>query len=259
VADVVEAGEGNPLLYLHGEWGRTWDDALERLAATHRVIAPCHPGYGETTGTEHLLDLHDLIYYYLDFLDALGLRHLPLMGSGLGGMMAAELAAVQPDRFSQLILIAPLGLWNPSYPVLDFFSTDPSDLAKALFHDPESPAGRAAADVPTQGEPYVQYMLDRAKSMATAAKYLWPIPNRGLSKRLHRITMPTLLVWGASDGICPIRYADDFRAGIPGSEIVRIDGAGHQPGQERPDELARIISTFLDAQSGEAGGRSTAR
>jgi pimeloyl-ACP methyl ester carboxylesterase len=160
-------------------------------------------------------------------------------------MIAAELAAMQPDRFDRLVLIAPLGLWDPTYPVLDFFAADPADLGRALYHDPESPVARAARDVPRDGDPYIQFMLDRAKSLATAAKYLWPIPNRGLGKRIHRVTMPTLLVWGASDGVCPPRYGEDFHRLIPGSELAILERAGHLPQVERPDELGRVVSPFL--------------
>jgi pimeloyl-ACP methyl ester carboxylesterase len=246
--DVVDAGAGAPLLYLHGEWGRSWDDVLAQLAQSRRVIAPCHPGYGETTGTEELLDVHDLIYYYLDFLDTLDLRDVSMIGHGLGGMIAAELAAVQPERFTRLVLIAPLGLWNPADPVLDFFSADPDTLARALYHDPESLVARAAMETPKEGEPYVQYMLERAKSLATAAKYLWPIPNRGLSKRLHRVRTPTLLAWGKSDGICSPFYGEEFQARITGSNLVVLEGAGHMPQAERPREVADAIQTFLSQE-----------
>jgi pimeloyl-ACP methyl ester carboxylesterase len=244
--DVAEAGAGPPLLYLHGEGGRSWDDVLAHMALSRRVIAPCHPGYGETTGTDQLLDVHDLIYYYLDFLDAMDLRDVALIGHSLGGMIAAELAAVQPERFTRLVLIAPLGLWNPAEPVLDFFAAEPTDLAKALYHDPESPVARAAAEVPKEGEPYIQFMLERAKSLATAAKYLWPIPNRGLSKRLHRVRTPTLLVWGKSDGICSPRYGEEFQTRIADSKLVILEGAGHVPQEERPGELAESIEAFLN-------------
>jgi pimeloyl-ACP methyl ester carboxylesterase len=244
-ADVLEAGSGPPLLYLHGELGRSWDDFLDRLAVDRRTIAPCHPGYGDSTGTDHLIDLHDLIYYYLDFLDAAALQQIPLIGHGLGGMIAAELAAVQPERFSRLVLLAPLGLWNPGYPVLDIFAAEPADLARALYHDPDSPVARAAAEVPKEGDPYVQFMLERAKALATAAKYLWPIPNRGLTKRLHRVKAPTLLIWGASDGVCPPRYGEDFRAAIEGSELVVLENAGHLLQVERPGELAGLVENFL--------------
>jgi pimeloyl-ACP methyl ester carboxylesterase len=246
VADVRDEGEGAPVLYLHGEWGRAPDRAfLSALGAGHRVIAPCHPGYGATTGAGELLDLHDLIYYYLDFLDALGLRDLPLVGQGLGGMLAAELAAVQPERFTRLALLAPLGLWDPADPVLDFFAAEPAALAAALYRDPASPAARAATEVPTDDDRYVAFMLDRAQSLATAAKYLWPIPNRGLNRRLHRVRAPTLLVWGASDGVCSPRYADAFRAAIPHAEAVILPDAGHQLQAERPAEVAALVEGFI--------------
>jgi pimeloyl-ACP methyl ester carboxylesterase len=243
--DLLASGAGPPLLYLHSEWGRPWDAFLGSLAESYRVLAPSHPGVGNSTGTERLQDLTDLIYYYLDFLDSLELRNLPLVGHGLGGMIAAELAAVQPERFSRLVLIAPLGLWNPAYPVLDFFATEPADLGRALFHDPESPIAQAATAIPTDNDAYVRFMLDRAKGMAVAAKYLWPIPNRGLNKRLHRVRTPTLLVWGESDRLCPPAYGQDFLRLLPNARLEIIPGAGHLPQTEQPTTLAKAVNVFL--------------
>lgn len=243
--EVLEGGSGSPLLYLHGFGGPRWDPFLDALASRYRVIAPAHPGFAGSTGNDRLLDLTDLVYYYLDFLDAAGLRGLPLIGHDLGGMFAAELAAVQPDRFAKLVLIAPLGLWNPDYPVLDFFVAKPRELAAALYHDVESPAAVAALNVPTEGDEMIDYQLERTKSLSTAAKYLWPIPNRGLSKRIHRVTAPTLLVWGESDGVVPPRYGQDFQAAIPGSRLAVVKGAAHLPQIEQPAELAELVTKFL--------------
>jgi len=248
--EVLEGGSGDPVLFLHGEAGLRWDAFLEALAGRYRVIAPSHPGFGESTGNEHLLDLHDLIYYYLDFLDTLELRSLPVIGHSLGGMFAAELAAVQPDRFSRLVLIAPLGLWNAAYPVMDFFTATPAELSAALYHDPTSPAAVTAAQPPKEGEAMISFMLERAKSLATAAKYLWPIPNRGLNKRIHRIAAPTLLIWGESDGLCPPRYGEDFQALIPDARLETIQEAGHLPQVEQPEKLAELVMGFL-ASSGK--------
>lgn len=246
--EIFEAGAGDPLLYLHGVGGFLPDEPfLAKLAERHHVIAPLLPGMGDSTGSEHLLDIHDLIYYELDLLDALNLRGMPLIGHSLGGMIAAELGAVQPERFSALVLIAPLGLWNADYPVADFFSMTPKELALATYHDPESPAAQAAGKAPEGNEAYIAFMLERAKSLATAAKYLWPIPHRGLDKRLHRISSPTLLVWGESDGIVPPRYAEDFRAVIPHTSAVIIPEAGHRPQLEQPARLADAILDFLPA------------
>jgi pimeloyl-ACP methyl ester carboxylesterase len=250
-AQLFEAGSGEPLLFLHGvsDVGPS-EPFLERLAERRHVIAPRLPGFGESSGSEHLLDIHDLIYYELDLLDALGLRDLPLIGHSLGGMVAAELAAVQPERFRALVLIAPLGLWNPAYPVADFFSMSPAEVAAATYHDPASPAAQAASARPEGDEAYIAFMLERAKSLATAAKYLWPIPNRGLSKRLHRIAAPTLLIWGESDRIVPLQYAADFAAAIPSARTpLTIAEAGHIPQFEQPERVAKTIEAFLAAST----------
>ena len=243
--DVLEFGSGPPVLFLHGAGGVMADRFLETLAQQYQVIAPRHPGFGESSGTEHLLDIYDLIYYYLDFLDAANLRNLPLIGHSLGGMFAAELAAVQPERFTKLALIAPVGLWNAQYPVADFFSMTPAELSEAVYHDPESPIAKAAAQAPEEDEAYVHFMLERAKSLATAAKYLWPIPNRGLNKRLHRISAPTLLIWGESDKLVPPNYGKDFQAGIAGARLEIIPEAGHIPQIEQPERLSESVLSFL--------------
>jgi len=242
--EVWEAGNGKPVVYLHGEGRPTWTPFYDALAENHHLIAPLHPGYGGSTGTEQLQDLPDLIYYYLDFLDAQGLRGLLLIGHGLGGMIAAELAAVQPERFTALVLIAPMGLWIQDDPVQDFFAVPPPDLPALLYHDPDSPSARAAGDAPAEGDALIEYHVERAKSMATAAKYLWPIPNRGLAKRTHRIAAPTLIIWGKSDRVASPRYAEAFRERIKGSR-VEIEQAGHLPHEEQPARVVELTASFL--------------
>jgi len=243
--EVWDSGEGDPIFYLHGEGRPSWTAFHDALAAKHHLIAPLHPGYGGSTGSDQLQDLPDLVYYYLDFLDQLGLRDLPLVGHGLGGMFAAELAAVQPERFTALVLVAPFGLWIQDDPVQDFFAVPPAELATLLYHDLDSPPARVAAEVPTEGDALIEYHVERAKSMATAAKYLWPIPNRGLAKRAHRIAAPTLIVWGASDKIASPAYAEAFRERIKGAQVEIVEGAGHLPHEEQPERLAELTLSFL--------------
>jgi pimeloyl-ACP methyl ester carboxylesterase len=244
--EVFEIGGGPPLLFLHGVADLPINEQLlARLGERYRVIAPRMPGFGDSTGSEHLLDIHDLIYYELDLLDMLELRGLPIIGHSVGAMVAAELAAVQPERVSALALMAPFGLWNPAYPVADFFSMTPRDVALATYHDADSPVAQAAAKAPEDNEAYIEFMLDRAKSLATAAKYLWPIPNRGLNKRLHRISAPTLLIWGESDRIVPLDYAKDFQAAIRDARIEIIPASGHLPQVEQPAALTQAILGFL--------------
>jgi pimeloyl-ACP methyl ester carboxylesterase len=248
---VIEDGAGAPLLYLHGVDGVCEGDPfLARLAQRHHVVAPMLPGFGASSGTEQLRDIHDLIYYQLDLLDALGLRGLPVVGHSLGGMIAAELAAVQPERLSALVLIDAFGLWNPQYPVADFFVMSPKDLAAATYYDADSPIAKQAAEAPESNEAYVAFALERAKSLATAAKYLWPLPNRGLAARAHRISAPTLVLWGEADKIAPPQYAQEFKALIPQAEIEIVPKAGHLPQVEQLDATVEAIDRFLARHPG---------
>jgi pimeloyl-ACP methyl ester carboxylesterase len=243
--ETLEGGSGQPLVYLHGIEQPGWSPLLEDLARDHRVLAPRMPGFGESSGDEQLLDLHDLLYFYLDLLDEQGLRNLPLVGHAIGGMIAAELAAMQPERFSKLVLIAPLGLWNNAYPVYDYFVETPDDVAARAYADPNSELAQAARTVPEDLDGRIAFQLERLKSLRVAAKYTWPIPDRGLDKRLHRVKPPTLLVWGEKDGINPPQYAADFQRALPNAIVERIAGAGHVPHVEQPEAVLARVRAFL--------------
>jgi pimeloyl-ACP methyl ester carboxylesterase len=255
--DVLEGGSGDPLLFLHGVAGLEWTPFLEQLSANHTVIAPRTPGFGESTGTEHLDDVHDLVYFYLDFLDELGLENLPLVGHSLGGMFAAELAAAQPDRFTHTVLASPFGLWDDANPVVDLFAISLPELAAAMYADTDSDAAVAIATAPQarmtevdpdteEGQATIHYLVERAKSMSTAAKYLWPIPNRGLSKRLHRVRQPALIIWGESDGIIPPIYADHFATQLPDASVKIVANAAHMVIDEQPEQVVEMIALHLE-------------
>jgi pimeloyl-ACP methyl ester carboxylesterase len=247
--DVCQSGSGPDVLWLHGEAGPYWGGFHDALAQHRHVLAPTHPGYGTSTGGDKLDDIHDAIYFYLDLLDALQLKKLALIGHGLGGMFAAELAAVQPERFSHLVLVDPFGLWLEDVPTLDYFVLPPAELAAALYHDQASPVAQATARAPEGQEALVAYMLERAQSMAAAARYLWPLPDRGLSKRLHRVKAPTLVVWGQSDRVLPPAYGPEWQRRMPGSRLVIRQDAGHLPHVEQPEAVADLTISFLDEPS----------
>ncbi len=239
--ELLEAGKGPPLVYLHGIWDADEQAWLERLAAERRVLAPRLPGFGASTGERHLLDIHDLIYFGLDLLDALGFEGGPLVGHCLGGMLAAELAAVQPGRFIHLALMAPFGLWNPACPAPDFFSAAPDEVEGWLARGQAKPV----LLTPNDEEQAIQAALARAKSMSAAARYLWPLPNHGLKKRAHRISAPTLVIWGERDGICPPQYAYDFQQLLRGARLEVLPELGHLPHVQQPDKIARLLGSFL--------------
>ena len=247
-ADVLEAGSGAPLVYLHGIAGLRDDDPFVAALAKagHRVIAPRHPGFGGSTGDDEIVDQSDLLYYYLDLLDALDLRGVPLVGHSLGGMFAAELAALQPERYTKVALIAPFGLWDPENPVLDYFVASPAEQAAALFNDPQSDAAKSVLPEP-QNEGDIAALLERVKAQRVAAKYLWPIPNRGLAKRLHRLRIPVQIIWGEGDGIIPPSYASSFQQRLPQATVTTVPNAAHMVTVEQPEQVVKAIEDFLGA------------
>ena len=256
--ELVEYGEGSPVFYLHGLLRRDDDPLLGELAMQHRIVAPLLPGYGASTGGENLADMHDAVIYYLEILDRLSLRGLPLIGHSLGGMLAAELAAASPERFSHVILLAPFGLWDDDAQTFDFFAASPEELTRAFYSDVDSEGALALAKAPqeaateidpdtVEGRAVIEYLVERAKTMMSAARFLWPIPNRGLSRRLFRLTMPTLVVWGSDDGVVPPSYARRFAEAIGDCKTAIIPGASHMLNEEKPHDLAAEILTFVKA------------
>jgi pimeloyl-ACP methyl ester carboxylesterase len=243
---VRSAGAGDALVFLHGAGGlRGWPPFLEALTRSFRVIAPEHPGFGQSEGLEHLDDVVDLALYYTEFFDALGLDEPYVVGHSLGGMIAAEVAAIAPQRVDKLVLIAPVGLWLDEHPVLDFFAATPEELAAAIFHDPSSPVAREMMALPSEPEAQLEATLERTKNLSAAGKFLWPIPDKGLKKRIHRIAAPTLLLWGASDRLVPPVYGEAFLKHIDGAQLAVFRGASHMLPFEKPEEVVEAITDFL--------------
>ncbi|MBI4641453.1 MAG: alpha/beta hydrolase, partial [Candidatus Tectomicrobia bacterium] len=208
---VFVEGEGKPLLFLHGIGGMQGSAPfLEGLARHFQVYAPWHPGYGASEGIDHIDDVIDLAFYYHDLLDALQLENPHIVGHSIGGMIGAEVAALCPHAVDKLILVAPMGLWLDQHPVADFCSITREELTQAIWHDPESPIAKEMTPVPTTPEEELRLNLERAQAFSTSGKFLWPIPDKGLKKRIHRIKASTLLIWGESDRLVPPVYGEEF-------------------------------------------------
>jgi pimeloyl-ACP methyl ester carboxylesterase len=235
-------GRGAPLLFLHGAGGpMAGAPFLDDLAKHFTVYAPAHPGFGPGQGVEHLDDILDFALYYLDFLEEIGVDKPHIVGHSLGGMLAAELAALAPRQLDRLVLICPAGLWIDSVPIPDFFTFSPEQLVRSALHEPRGPVGKmllAQFRDPTLA-------LESYRCLASAGKFLWPIPDKGLKKRIHRVKVPTLVVWGASDGLIPTAYAAAFHAAIPGSHVAILNGAGHLPMLEQREAFVDTVTSFL--------------
>lgn len=226
-----QQGSGPPLVYLHGAGGLPgFTPDLEVLAQSYTVTAPLHPGFG-STGVEHLhADVLKFTLHTWDVLDALGLEEVILVGHSLGGMLAAEMAAIEPGRVKTLVLVAAAGLWLDDCPTADFFAMRPEELVAAAFYDPHSDLAQAFLALPQDKQAAHEVMLQRLRGLAAAGRFLWPLPDRGLSERLYRVKAPTLLVWGEADHIIPVRYARAFQellTNSAGVKIAIIPRAGH--------------------------------
>jgi pimeloyl-ACP methyl ester carboxylesterase len=240
-------GSGPTLLWLHGIHGvESNDPFLDALQSNYRVIGPVAPGFNDLNELSEIDNIHDLVLDYDDLIEGLGLDCISLVGHSFGAMIAAEVAAHFPHRISRLVLIAPFGLWNEAYPVTDIFSYPSVHMddilwqdrtAQSLFTKPqEDEVGAAAA---------ADQMIKVAQSLAAITKFVWPIPDNGLRKRLRRVACPTLTIFGMGDEIVNPRYADDFNSALRYATTAVVPDAGHMLPYERIEKIKQLIDGFL--------------
>jgi pimeloyl-ACP methyl ester carboxylesterase len=245
---VHRAGSGDPVVFLHGAGGLQWDPFLDGLAGQFTVYAPEHPGTtpGDPDGIRPLDHLWDLVLYYDELLSALGLESAALVGHSFGGMVAAEVAASFPARASKLVLISALGLWRDDAPVPNFMVMTPEEFVPLLVADQSGPLAQTLLAPPDlESEEGQTVVIQSVWSLACTGKFIWPLPDRGLHKRLHRITAPTLIVWGHRDNLVKSIYADEFRERIRGSRVDVIENAAHFPHLEQTERTLELVSGFL--------------
>jgi pimeloyl-ACP methyl ester carboxylesterase len=246
--EVVQAGKGRDLLFLHGAGGHMPNDPLlAALATKYRVSAPLLPGYGRSEGEDGLRDMLDVTLHALDVLEKLKLRKPIVVGHSMGGMIAAEMAAIAHTEIEKLCLLAPAGLWLDEHPIVDIFTKLPYELPALLFHDAELGRRLMTAGGGDMADPEFlkQFLVMNARRLGMAGKLLFPIPDRGLSQRLRRITARTLIVWGREDALIPPLYGEAFKKAISKARLVRIAKAGHAVGQEKPAAVLKAIRDFF--------------
>jgi pimeloyl-ACP methyl ester carboxylesterase len=246
--DVEIFGGGPPLVYLHGPWGLAPDRGfVSRLANTHTVYAPRFPGTtpGDSEAV-HLLDgWLDLVVYHGELLDALKLDKAIFAGHSFGGLLAAELAAAAPKAVTKLVLIDPVGLWRDEDPVKNWMVLSEAQRRPSLFADPKGEAARKFFAVPGDATERVDVLSQFIWSQACTGKFVWPVPDRGLTRRIHRIRAPTLIVWGEADRIAAPVYAQEFAKRVAAAQVEMIGQAGHLPHIEQPDAVGKAVLDFL--------------
>jgi pimeloyl-ACP methyl ester carboxylesterase len=245
--NVWSEGSGSPLVFLHGyERHPGGAGFLQRLAEEHRVFAPEQPGYGTSTGFDHIQDLLDLVLCYRELIASWDVGPVDIVGHSTGGMLAAELGAIAPQLVGRLVLVDAFGLWIDDEPTVDPFG-DAEEVAAAKWHDLSAkPDPEPTNFVPDPDDPQGA-ILFQAQNLATATKFMWPIADRGLRRRLPYVQAPTLVVHGASDGLLPVSYAEELVKLIPNAELAIVEGAGHYPMLEQEDQFLSIVEGFLGA------------
>jgi len=231
-------GSGAPLLYLHGASGAPAIlPFMEKLAARFEVLLPEHPGFGLSEEPEWLENIHDLAYFYLDFLKQLDLNGVTLVGGSLGGWIALELAVRDASRIKSLVLVGPAGISASGVQPADTFLMSSEELTRNLFFDQKIAEQRLAAPVTPEA-------IDlELKNRHTTARLGWEprMHDPFLPKWLHRIEVPVRIVWGKEDRILPVAFAQEFKRLMPKAELHIVEGAGHLPQAEKPDLFCEIV------------------
>lgn len=239
---MMRGGSGAPLLFLHGGGGAgIWLPSMAQLAKRFDVIAPEHPGFGASDTPPWLDNVADLANFYLDFLDKLDLRGVHLLGSSLGGWIAAELAVRNSTRLASLTLIGAAGIYVPDVETVDTFLCGEEQRIRDLFYDQDL----AEAVIASSERP--EFEDANLKNRTTSAKLLWQPRSHdpNLRKWLHRISVPTLLLWGGDDKLVPRSYAFVFQQLIPGSKAVVLPDCGHLPHVEQGEAFVREFEAFV--------------
>jgi len=175
-------------------------------------------------------------------MEKLKLRRPIVVGHSMGGMIAAEMAALAPNDVSRLALICPAGLWLDDHPIVDIFTLLPFEMPGYLFHDPEKGAALMTAGLDLSDPKFLQdYLVRNARQMGMAGKLLFPVPERGLAERLYRVKAKTVIIWGESDKLIPPVYGPAFQSAIAGSKLVSVPEAGHMVIVEKPGDVVKAV------------------
>jgi pimeloyl-ACP methyl ester carboxylesterase len=243
--EVIRRGAGRPVLLLHGM--QNIDPRarfLDLLGRQAEIIVPSHPGFGHSARLADFDTVYDLVHLYLDVLEALPYERVTLVGLSFGGWLAAEIAVKCCHRLDRLVLVDAFGIKisdRETPDILDVFNTSPQEVQRQSWHDPE----KWAPDFNTMAD---DELVVRARNWEALCLYGWHpyMYNPQLKRWLCRITRPTLVLWGASDGIVQPSYGRAYSALIPGARFELIAEAGHHPEIEQPEAFVDRVATFLD-------------
>ncbi len=240
---ITEAGAGRPVLWLHDTCGNLWTPGHELLGETCRVIAPSLPGFDDSTTLGRIDEPEDVVFWLLDLLGALALDRPVVLGCGLGGWLATELAVRYAERLGGLVLVAAYGLQVEGALPADEFALTAPMLRPLVFTEPEGDLAREwLPDIETPER------MERAlHARVAAARLAWQFPySPKLRGRLPRVKTPTLVVWGEHDRLVPIAHGHAYAEGLPNARLAIMPSAAHYPYLETPEVFAHEIRRFVE-------------
>lgn len=250
---IVEAGAGRPVLWLHDTHGNRWTPGHEALSHHCHLIAPSLPGFDDSTSLKGIDGPEDVVFWLLDLLGALALERPVLLGCGLGGWMAAELAVRYPERLGGLVLVNAYGLQVEGALCEDELALTAPMLRPLLFVDPDGPL--AQEWIPTQPAP--ERVEAALHARIAAARLIWQFPySPKLCGRLLRARVPALVVWGERDGLVPVAHANAYTEGLPDARVVVFPDAAHFPHIETPERFTAEVAGFVESDRAPAPAKS---
>ena len=240
---LAEGGEGPPVLVLHGGGGpATVATIAAHFLPTHRVLMPTHPGWNGMLRPDWLDSIDELAMVYLRLLAQHGLRDVLVVGSSIGGWIAAQMAVRDVGGLvGRLVLIDAVGVEIAGHPIADFFSLTPRGIAEHSYYEPD----RFFVDPTTMPPERVALQRTNIASLRALAGEPY-MHDPKLLARLRQVQVPTLVVWGDSDRIATPEYGAAYSRGFGNARFELVAKAGHMPQLERPDGLFPLLDAFLN-------------
>lgn len=237
---MLRGGQGERLLFLHGAAGLTgWPSFFETLSQHYDVWFPEHPGFGQSEAPDSLSSIAALARYYRRFIDDMGVGPCHLVGSSLGGWLAAEVAVLGDVPLRSLTLVGPAGLRPRATPPADVPAPTAEDLTRRLFFN-QAIAERLLAQPSTEAQQQAQ-----ARNRATVARLGGSFYNPQLEAALARVDVPALVLWGEQDRVVPVAQAALWAGALPRASTCIVPACGHLPHLEKPAEGAEALLGFL--------------
>jgi pimeloyl-ACP methyl ester carboxylesterase len=246
---LLKGGSGQPCLVLHGvEGNEGWLAFHDHLAEHATVYAPSHPGYGHTECPSWISSVPHQAVFYNWFLQEAGFDTVDLVGIGLGGWIAAQMAIMSSARLAHLVLVDAAGVRPRQGEILDIFVVPWRQVIEQSFsdaaHAPEYQRIYGAAPIQDFGG-----IREAGRTMTMRMCFKPYMYDSALPEMLAKIRVPTLIVWGQDDRIVPVECATLFHQAIPGARLEILDRCGHFAHLDQPEKLAATLQTFFAHQS----------